>query len=133
MKQSKFVLAIFIALFCIASVCHAQDKTEQFVLSKNWQPLLNKDLSNWEIFVGAPHSSVELEGFPKSDNVNTGTPLGLNNDVKNVMSIIEEEGEQVLYITGEIYAGLTSLQEFENYHLKVQFKWGGEKMGASFK
>jgi len=34
----------------------------------------------------------------------------------------------VLCITGEIYGGLTTLQESENYHLSaVQFKWGEKK------
>ncbi len=38
-----------------------------------------------------------------------------------------QNGEPVLYVTGEIYAGLTSLSEFSNYHFKIEFKWGDKK------
>jgi len=41
--------------------------------------------------------------------------------------MIEEDGEPVLKITGEIYGGLTTLEEYENYHLSVHFKWGDKK------
>lgn len=91
--------------------------------------LLDKDLSKFEIWIGSPHSTVEglPEGTYQSDKVTRGKPMGLNADVKNVFSVIEENGEPVLYITGEIYGGLTTLQEYENYHLSMQFKWGEKK------
>lgn len=36
----------------------------------------------------------------------------------------EIEGEEMLHISGEIYVALTSKKEYENYHLKLKFKWG---------
>lgn len=96
----------------------------EFQISKKWQNLLDKNFSHFEKYVGVPHTSVELEGYEKSDDIRNGRPLGLNNDPKNVMTMIEVEDELLLKITGEIYVGLTTLQEFENYHLKAQFKWG---------
>ncbi len=95
--------------------------------------MFDKNFTHWENYVGVPHSSVVLEGYPKSDNVTKGTPLGLNNDVKKVMTMIQENGEDILYITGEIYAGLTTLSEFSNYHFKVQFKWGEKKWAPRLK
>ncbi len=114
-----------IILLSITVLSFSQKATQhEFQISKKWQDLLDKDFSNFEKFVGVPHSSVKLEGYAKSDDVRNGTPLGLNNDPKNVMTMIEEDGELLFKVTGEIYAGLTTLQEFENYHLKAQFKWG---------
>ena len=117
--KKKQVLAVLLVAFGLQLTAQ-----KNLVLSNKWTPLFDKNLSYWENYVGVPHSSVVLEGYPKSDNVmKGGTPLGLN-DVKKVMTIIDQNGEEVLYITGEIYAGLTTLAEFSNYHFKVQFKWG---------
>lgn len=97
-------------------------------LDRKWKNLLDKELSQWDVYMGVPHVSVEgLPGVPKSENVHEGQALGLNNDPKNVFSTIEENGEVQLKITGEIYGGLTSKAAYKNYHLKAEFKWGTKK------
>ena len=97
--------------------------TEKNTLTTN---MFEKNLSNWEVWIGAVHTSVDLD-VDKFDNVQTGKPLGLHNDLKNVFSVQEENGEAILKITGEIYGGLTTKKEYGNYHLSVQFKWGDKK------
>jgi hypothetical protein len=91
--------------------------------------LLDANLSHFEKWNGVPHTTVIglPEGTYQSDNVHDGTPLGLNNDIKNVFSIIIENGEPVLKITGEIYGGLTTKEAYGNYHLSAMFKWGDKK------
>ncbi len=104
----------------------ASSNVEDTKLSKDWENLLEGDpYKNWDVFVGAPHASVQgLENVdPKSDGMNAA-PLGLNNDPKNVFTFKTIDGEQVVRISGEIYGALTSKKEYENYHLRVQFKWG---------
>ncbi|MGJ8744434.1 ThuA domain-containing protein [Polaribacter sp.] len=94
--------------------------------TKKWTNLFEGDPSkNWDVFIGAPHATVKgLENVdPKSTGINS-KPLGLNNDPKNVFTFKTIDDEQVLHISGEIYGALTSKQEYENYHLKLQFKWG---------
>jgi hypothetical protein len=88
--------------------------------------LLDASLSQWEVFIGVPHSSVIglPEGTAKSADVTKGTPLGLNSDYKKVFSTLTEDGATVLHITGEIYGGLTTKKEYSNYHLEIDFKWG---------
>ena len=51
-------------------------------------------------------------------------PIGLNKNESNVFSILEENGELVLKVTGEIYGCVFTKREFENYHLKLKVKWG---------
>ena len=94
-----------------------------------WKNLLDKDLSQWEIFMGVPHESVKLpDGLVSgSKDGKKGTPLGLNNDPLGVFQVVEENGEQILKISGEVYGGLTSKEEFENYHFKCEFRWGEKK------
>lgn len=94
--------------------------------TRKWTNLFEGEASkNWDIFIGAPHKTVKgLDNIdPKSDGKNA-EPLGLNNDPKNVFTFKTIDGEQVLHISGEIYGALTSKQEYDNYHLKLQFKWG---------
>lgn len=96
-----------------------------------WQTLIDPELSQWEAFIGVPHTSVDLEGFPKSDDVREGTPLGLNNDPKQVFSVVQRLGEYgsepVLSITGEIYGGLTTLKAYSDYCLELEFRWLDKK------
>jgi len=89
--------------------------------------LLNSDLSYWYKWIGVPHTSVTglPEGTPKGDGMN-GIPLGLN-DQKEVFKVVDLNGEPVIRVSGEIYGGLTTKKEYENYHFHLQYKWGVKK------
>jgi hypothetical protein len=95
------------------------------MLKPGWRPLLDEKLTAWELWMGVPRQTVVglPEGTPTSASGRDGTPLGLSNDPKHVYSIRMEDGEPVLHITGEIMGGLTTLETFSNYHLRVQVKW----------
>lgn len=88
-----------------------------------WNNLLDQNLTQWDKFIGVPHYSVNLPGYPKGDGM-YGTPVGLNNDPLGVFTTALENGSPVLHISGEIYGGLSTKQEYGNYHLKAEFKWG---------
>ncbi|WP_438977560.1 ThuA domain-containing protein [Polaribacter sp.] len=94
--------------------------------TKKWTNLFEGNYTkNWDVFIGVPHKTVKsLENVDAKSDGKKGKPLGLNNDPKNVFTFKEESGENILHISGEIYGALTSKQEYENYHLKLQFKWG---------
>ncbi|WP_084708880.1 ThuA domain-containing protein [Siansivirga zeaxanthinifaciens] len=94
--------------------------------SKKWVNLIESNLhENWDVFIGAPHATVKGLDFvdPNSDGKNA-KPLGLNNDPKGVFRYEIIDNEPVVHISGEIYGALTSKNEYDNYHLKLQFKWG---------
>ena len=116
-----FVFTIFVtSLF--STVMRADD-----LETGGWTKLIDAELSQWEVFIGVPHTSVDVKWRSKSDSGIKGTPMGLNNDPLEVFSVKKIDGEDVLAITGEIYGGLTTLKEYENYHLSLQFKWGDKK------
>ena len=118
MKLNKNYLAIIALLISYATI-QAQ--------TKKWQPLLDKNLSSWEKYIGVPHFTVKgIDDAPKGNGMK-GTPLGLNNDPLNVFSTFEENGTTILKVSGEIYGGLTSKEIYEDYHLKLEFKWGETK------
>lgn len=99
------------------------------LVGEEWRSLLDKDLSQWDIFMGVPHESTVVEGYTHKEGTDhmSGVPIGLGKDPLGVFKIIEEDGAPVLHISGQIYAGLSTKEEFENYHLSVEFKWGDKK------
>ncbi len=103
-------------LFCLTS----------FASAGEWKPLFGPTLDGWETFIGIPHKSVDYPGLENSGNEKCieGTPVGLGNDALGIFTMIEEDGKPVLYISGQVYGGLSTKEEFENYHLSWQFKWG---------
>jgi hypothetical protein len=138
--KELFVLNLILATFYF---CHGQDETgytkqeiglaqqslEQDNASTTWVDLLNKDYRDyWEVFIGVPHHTVKGVGRvdPSSDG-KKGIPLGLNKDPKGVFTVKQINNENILYVSGEIYGAFTTKQEYGNYHLKVQFKWGDKK------
>jgi hypothetical protein len=123
MKFSRLPrLSFFVGVFALVAWGGAAESGE-------WVPLLDSKLSKWEVFTGVPHTSVE--GLPagtyQSEEVREGTPIGLGKDPKTVYSTYEEGGATILHVSGEIYAGLSSLEDFENYHLRLKVRWGDQK------
>ncbi len=47
---------------------------------------------------------------------------GKNKDSKKVFTV--KDG--MIRVSGEVFGGFITEQEYENYHLKVEFKWGEE-------
>jgi hypothetical protein len=111
---------------CLGSLCISCNKDSNNAEPDGWINLLDADLTRWEKFIGVPHYSVDLPGYPKGDGMN-GTPVGLNNDPLKVHSTKMMDGNLVLAISGEIYGGLTTKEEYSDYHLKLEFKWGDKK------
>ncbi len=66
------LLIVLIVSLCGFLIGCGLDKP-QIEAENNWTSLFDKDLSKWNIFVGVPHASVDLPGYPKD-----GTPIGLN-------------------------------------------------------
>ncbi|GEM_PF-374838 len=83
-----------------------------------WRDLMNgKDLSGWDTYIEAP--------FPAVGEDRTGVPvIGLNKDPKQVFKTVTEDNTKAIRISGEHFGGISTTEEFENYHLQMQFKWG---------
>lgn len=67
-----------------------------------------KDLTGWHIYIRHAKSDADVD--PRSDP-------------KGIFKV--EDG--VIHISGEEFGGLTTDDEFENYRLKLEFKWGTKK------
>jgi hypothetical protein len=82
--------------------------------SPEWRSLFNgKDLEGWDTWLGKPYKGKDV--------------IGLNKDPNNVYTVVMMDGKPAIRISGEIFGALTSREEFENYHLKLEFKWGEKR------
>lgn len=83
-----------------------------FISAKpGWDPLFNgKNLDNWDKHIGAA-----LKGF--DDLHKAATP-------EKVFSVVEVNGENLIRISGEVNGSLATKESFEDYHLRLVFKWG---------
>ena len=80
---------------------------------ESWQPLFNgENLDNWDKYLGTP-----LKGFDSLARVAT---------VDKVFSVVEENGEKLIRISGDINGSLATRDTFSNYHLQLVFKWGDD-------
>lgn len=117
MKQGTNQYSIIkIALLCLGSVMASLAAlTAQ---ADEWRSLFNgKDLSGWQPYVSfQPETNAH-------NLVSKHTPRGINNDPKKVFSVVDG----LLRVSGEEWGGLTSMDEFENFHLQFEVKWGEKK------
>jgi hypothetical protein len=111
MRARCYLTALVLAVAVVPAVrpgAGGGGKTEK------WASLFNgKDLEGWDTWLGRPFGGKEV--------------VGLNKDPSKVYTVVEADGKPAIRISGEIFGALTSKQEYENYHLKLEFKWGQKK------
>jgi hypothetical protein len=93
-----------------------------FAQKTNMVALFNgKDLNGWDTYIGPP-----LDDAGKKIN---DIPVGLNNDPRHVFTVVEQAGEKVIRISGENWGGISTKQEYADFHMQLQFKWGALRWG----
>jgi hypothetical protein len=116
---------LFVGAGLVALTVHAEDKP---AAGGEWASLFNgKDLSGWDAWLGRPHAGVTGLDLKKNDKGEYTDSVGLNKDPKKVYTVTMVDGAPAIRISGEIFGALTTQQEFENYHLRLEFKWGEKK------
>src|SRR3954471_12705206 len=108
MKLNKPVFLLWIV--CMISLSFTSAKYKD-----SWTILFNgKDFTGWDTYIGP-----DLDSTGKKL---TDIPVGLNKDPRNVFTVVNDNGEKVIRISGENWGGIISKKEYENYHLQIQFK-----------
>lgn len=88
---------------------------------------MDKDLTKWDRYLSYKHK-IGYDGQQPTDaDGNLIPPIGLNKDGYNVFTVVEDGGEKVIKISGEIYGCLISKKKYSNYHLRLKMKWGDKK------
>jgi hypothetical protein len=98
-----------------------------FTDEPKWINLLDNKLSHWDNYLSF-RMPVGYNGeIPKDKDGKPMSPIGLNKPGYDVFTVIEENNEPVLKISGEIYGCVVTKEEYSNYHLSLQVKWGDKK------
>lgn len=101
--------------------------TSSKIFAQNNQVALfnGRNLNGWNTYIGPP---LDDSGKKLSD-----VPVGLNNDPNHVFTVVQQDGEKIIRISGENWGCISTLKEYGDFHLQLQFKWGklswGQKKG----
>lgn len=122
-RWSRLLSLSLLAAACVITM----PGTGSFFAEAGWTSLLDKDLSQWERYLSFRHK-LDYDGeAPRGENRELIQPIGYNNDTDGVFTVVEEKGQPVLRVSGEVYGAVFTKQAFENYHLKLKVKWGEKK------
>jgi Domain of Unknown Function (DUF1080) len=90
-----------------------------------WNTLFNgSDLKGWDTYLGV----VRDDSMKTIDSI----PVGLNKDPLKIFSVVTEDNQPALRISGQQHGGISTVDEYSDFHLMLEFKWGKAKT-ASFK
>ncbi|RJE75397.1 DUF1080 domain-containing protein [Reichenbachiella sp. MSK19-1] len=89
-----------------------------------WESLLDTEMSQWDTYLSYKHQYGYNGSIPLDADSVEVAPVGLNPEGYDVFRVIEEEGEPVLHVSGEYYGCVITKNSYDNYHLKVEFRWG---------
>jgi len=96
--------------------------------SAEWTSLFNgRDLAGWQTWLGIPHASVTGLALPRDEAGKYTSPQGLDSDPKKVFTVVTVDGAPAIRISGEMFGALTSREEYGDFHLRLEFKWGEKR------
>ncbi|MDX2442480.1 MAG: DUF1080 domain-containing protein [Bacteroidales bacterium] len=129
-SSNKVFVFLVLAVFIIS--CQNQtpkeNTSDQTKSSEEWLSLFNgEDLNGWYTYQKSPEPTSEVPGLGRDGDGNYLEAIGLNKDPLKVFTVVMEDDEPAIRMSGEVFGIIVTDKEFENYHLKLEFKWGDEK------
>ena len=76
-----------------------------------------KDLKDWNAWLGYADPALTYKRPPIA-------PLGATAQSAEIFKVVTEDGRPALYVNGRIWGSLVHKGDFQNYHLRLQYKWG---------
>ena len=114
-----FLGPALLALFAVVSLSAAEPA---------WRPLFNgKDLTGWETYLGKPNATSNVPDLKRDEKGAYLEPIGVNRDPLNNFTVVNVDGRPAIRISGEGFGVMTTKENFGNYRLRLQFKWGAKK------
>ena len=105
MKFNVYCLSILLGVCGVVTVAVGQNQ------SAEWAPLFNgKDLTGWDTYMRQPEGTNDK-------------PFALNNDPLKVYTV----SNGAIHVSGQIWGGVSTKGDYENYHLRFKVKWGEKK------
>jgi hypothetical protein len=76
-----------------------------------------KDLKDWDAWLGYPDPALTYKRPPIA-------PIGATAQSADIFKVVVEDGRPALYVNGKTWGSLIHKGDFQNYHLRLQYKWG---------
>ena len=121
MKKISLTIA-FILLYSLTSMTKSSSSNDD-----GWINLLDSSISKWDMYLSYKHKNGYNGKVPTDTNGSEITPIGYNKNVNNMFTVIEENNEPVLKVSGEYYGCVFTKEKFKNYRLKLKVKFGTKK------
>jgi hypothetical protein len=95
----------------------------------DWTSLWNgKDLTGWTTWMQRPEPTSNVPGLNRDASGKYTEPIGSGRDPLNVFTVVQDAGTPAaIRISGECFGELRTTRSFQDYHLKLQFKWGNKR------
>ena len=91
----------------------------------SWTSLWNgRDLSGWSTWMSKPQPTSEVPGLARSADGKYTEVIGSGRDPLKVFTVTTADGQPAIRISGEVFGEIRTEQSFQNYRLRLQFKWG---------
>ena len=112
-------LSLLFALLLFISCNQSKKEKDPKIESVPWTSLWNgQDLNGWHSYLGTPY-------VQETDSLgNPIEPFGIDNDPLEVIKVVELDDGNAIRISGVAWGMLYTEDDFENYHLKLKYKWG---------
>jgi Domain of Unknown Function (DUF1080) len=95
-----------------------------------WTSLLDEKLSQWDTYLSYNHKASYNGKIPVDEHGDTIPPIGLDKDPAHVFSVIKENNDLVLKVTGEYYGCVFTKKIYKNFRFKLKVKFGTKKWEA---
>lgn len=93
-----------------------------------WRPLFNgRDLTGWDTYLGKPNAASTVPDLKRDEKGAYLEAIGVNRDPLNNFTVVSADGRPAIRISGEGFGMMTTKENFGNYRLRLQFKWGTKK------
>lgn len=76
-----------------------------------------QDLKDWDAWLGYADPALTYKRPPIA-------PIGATAQSAEMFKVVVEDGRPALYINGKTWGSLVHKGDFQNYHLRLQYKWG---------
>ena len=125
-KMSYKVLSLIVIALPLLYACTNESKTTLSV-DTEWTNLIDENLSSWDTYLSFKHQNGYDGSHPIDSTGKAIEPIGLNKPGYDVFTTTKEQDEVIINVSGEYYGCIATKEEYENYHLQVQYKWGDKK------
>ncbi len=100
-----------------------------FPAQRDWTPLWNgRDLGGWTTWMRQPSPTSNVPGLARDAEGRYTEPIGSGRDPLGVFTVVPDvDGRPAIRISGEVFGELRTVGSYQDYHLRLQFKWGEKK------